>query len=308
MSNTRILIIVIACVGFIVAGLMLFKSVAEYKQAEDEYSNLTMYVKHGASDAKSDAAENVGAAEVTLETETKNAADNTKSEDAADVASLVKADKDKKENTPKVEPKKELKRNLNRDDFPDIEVDFDELKKINPSCVAWLYVEGAQINYPVVQGEDNEFYLHHTFEMKKNSAGCVFMDWEVDPELTSWNTFFYGHNMKNGTMFGHLKNFINNPANYKKYPYIYVFRPEGIYRYEIFSYYLDQTDSKMYYTCDTFDEYRAYLREATKLSSKECKAKAKADDNIVTLVTCSGSGAYKRRFFVHGVFVDRYLY
>ena len=126
--------------------------------------------------------------------------------------------------------------------------------------------------------------------------------------LKSWNTFFYGHNMKNGTMFGHLKNYINNKAVYDNNPYIYVFRPEGIYRYEIFSFYLDQTDSKMYYNVQNFKEYRAYLREATRKSVRECTAQANRDLNTVTLVTCSGSGSNKQRFFVHGVFKDVYLY
>lgn len=270
---------------------MLGKSVVEYRQADDEYSNLSQYVSQN-----------------TVKENDESDDSNVVPKGSTEIPSPIDATKEIKEKTVKVENKKELKQNFNRDDFPDIEVDFKELSKINPSLVAWLYVEGAQINYPVVQGADNEFYLHHTFEMKKNSAGCVFMDYEVNEDLTSWNTFIYGHNMKNGTMFGHLKNFINNGANYEKYPYIYIFRPDGIYRYEIFSYYLDKTDSKMYYTCDTFDEYRAYLREATKLSVKECDIKAKADDNIVTLVTCSGSGVNKKRFFVHGVFLDRYLY
>ena len=285
-SQVRTLLIVLAGAGVLLAAIMLTKNIVEYKQAEAEYNDLTKFVSEVKNDDSGD-----------------DINDAVLSED-----SLAKTARDESEQIEKIEEKKELKRNYNRSDFPDIEVDFKSLEKINTGCVAWLYVDGAKINYPVVQGSDNEFYLHHTFEMKKNSSGCIFMDWEVDPKLTSWNTFFYGHNMKNGTMFGHLKNFINNGAVYDKDPYIYVFRPEGIYRYEIFSYYLDQTDSKMYYTCDSFSEYRAYLREATKKSARECRAKATPDDNIVTLVTCSGSGANKQRFFVHGVFVDRYLY
>jgi len=285
-TKVRILIIVIASLGVVVAGIMILKTVTEYKQAEEEYSNLTQYVTSGS----------------------QNQADVSTGNGSLPGAGLSATLGDEGKAEEISEEVKELKQNYNRDDFPDITVDFEALKSINPCCVAWLYVGGAQINYPVTQADDNEFYLHHTFELAKNSAGCIFMDYEVDQELTSWNTFIYGHNMKNGTMFGHLKNFINNSSVYDKDPYIYIFRPDGIYRYEIFSYYLDTTDSKMYYTCDTFKEYRAYLREATLKSVRECTAKATPEDNIVTLVTCSGSGANKQRFFVHGVFVDRYLY
>ena len=221
---------------------------------------------------------------------------------------VIKGMSDESMITPDMIERKELRTNKNRSDFPNINVDFDGLRKINPDLVAWLYVGGAKINYPVVQGEDNEYYLHQTFEDKKNSSGCIFMDWEVNTDLSSWNTFFYGHNMKNGAMFGSLKNYIWNDSIYKKDKYIYVFVPEGIYRYEIFSYYLDSPDSVMYYTCDNLKEWRQYLRDAKDKSKYKCSADTNADDNIVTLVTCSGSGSSKQRFFVHGTFVDRYVY
>ena len=274
MSKTRIVIIVIASIAIIVSGIMLLRTTLEYRAAEEEYAGLGQYAVTGAG------------------------------EDFEKAQAEAFEEEDEEEE----EEEKPLTRNYNRADFPDIAIDHDSLKKINSSYVCWLYAPGADINHPVVQAADNEFYLHHTFERKKNSAGCVFMDYEVDPTLKSWNTFFYGHNMKNGTMFGHLKNYINNKAVYDNNPYIYVFRPEGIYRYEIFSFYLDQTDSKMYYNVKNFKEYRAYLREATRKSVRECAAEANRDLNIVTLVTCSGSGSNKQRFFVHGVFKDVYLY
>ncbi len=274
MSKTRIVIIVIASIAIIVSGIMLLRTTLEYRAAEEEYAGLEQYAVTGGG------------------------------EDFEKAQAEAFEEEDEEEE----EEEKPLTRNYNRADFPDIAIDHDSLKKINSSYVCWLYAPGADINHPVVQAADNEFYLHHTFERKKNSAGCVFMDYEVDPTLKSWNTFFYGHNMKNGTMFGHLKNYINNKAVYDNNPYIYVFRPEGIYRYEIFSFYLDQTDSKMYYNVKNFKEYRAYLREATRKSVRECAAEANRDLNIVTLVTCSGSGSNKQRFFVHGVFKDVYLY
>ena len=184
---------------------MLLRTTLEYRAAEEEYAGLEQYAVSGAG------------------------------EDFEKAQAEAFEEEDEEEE----EEEKPLTRNYNRADFPDIAVDHDSLRKINGSYVCWLYAPGADINHPVVQAADNEFYLHHTFERKKNIAGCVFMDCEVDPTLKSWNTFFYGHNMKNGTMFGHLKNYINNSAVYDKDPYIYVFRPEGIYRYEIFSFYLD---------------------------------------------------------------------
>jgi len=277
MSKVQKICLIIACGMILFFGFMLFSTAREYKVAENEYEDLQKYVTK-VSDTREP--------EKVLNKETEIAEDDVSSGEEVDP----------------------LPRNYNRSDFPDMEIDFEGLRAVNPDTVAWLYVGGPEISYPVVQGEDNEYYLHYTFENNKNSSGSIFMDWEVKTDLSSWNTFIYGHNMKNGSMFGHLKDFIRNAKTYDKDKYIYVFVPEGIYRYEIFSYYLDKTDSKMYYTCDNFKEYRAYLREATKLSVKECEAKAPDDRNIVTLVTCSGSGAAKQRFFVHGTFIDRYLY
>lgn len=296
MAKSKIIVFVAAFAIMLISGVMLLRSFMEYKTAEDEYKSLTEYLSSGGLEKS--AGNQVGSQnEESLEEEKAVLPEGGL---ATTFASAGQKDIKRVQ--------KELTRNYNREDFPDIEVDFEGLRQINNSLVCWVYLGGADINYPVVQCGDNEFYLHHTFEMKKNSSGCVFMDYEVDPELTSWNTFIYGHNMKNGTMFGHLKNYINNKNTYDKDKYIYIFRPEGIYRYEIFSYYLDSPDSKMYYTCDNLKEYRQYLRDATSMSVRECDAKADPDENIVTLVTCSGSGANKQRFFVHGVFKDRFLY
>jgi len=278
MNTAQKISLIIACSMIVVCGFMLFKTAREYKMAENEYSDLQKFT----TTASSNLSEGGIAQAASEATDTALSEENTEEDP--------------------------LPRNYNRNDFPDIEVDFDGLREINPNVVAWLYVGGPEISYPVVQAEDNEYYLRHTIEDKKNSSGAIFMDWEVKTDLSSWNTFIYGHNMKNGTMFGHLKDFIRNSKTYDKDKYIYIFLPDGIYRYEIFSYYLDATDSKMYYTCDNFKEYRAYLREAMKLSVRECDTKAPDDRNIVTLVTCSGSGSSKQRFFVHGTFIDRYLF
>lgn len=268
MTRLQKIIVVVASLTIVLSIVMLVKLGAEYNAAKEEYSDLEQY--------------------------------------ATETTELPKSTIQAPEGEEMEEER--LRQSYIRSDFPDIEVDFDGLRKINDDVVAWLYVGAVGISYPVVQGEDNEYYLHQTFEDQKNSSGCIFMDWEVNKDLTSWNTFFYGHNMKNGTMFGSLKKMIKDSSLYENDPYIYVFVEEGIYRYKIFSYYLDTPDSKMYWTCDTFKEYRKYIRDALEKSVYDCKTPATEDDNCVTLVTCNGSGAGKKRFFVHGIFIDRYLY
>ncbi len=272
-TRSQIIVLTIACFGIFLAGFMLFKTAREYKIAEDEYASLDKFA------TKLDS--------VTLE--------------QSSLSSLMLDE----------EVKDEIPRNYNRADFPDLEIDFDGLAEINDQVVAWLYVGSVGISYPVVQDPtegENEYYLHHTFEKEENSSGCVFMDWEVNPDLSSFNTFIYGHNMKNGTMFGSLKKLLREEDLYETDPYFYIFTRDGIYRYKIFSFYLDSTDSKMYATCDTFKKYRQYVRKTLEMSERDLGVEVSENDKMATLVTCSGSGSNKKREFVHGVFVDRYLY
>lgn len=86
-------------------------------------------------------------------------------------------------------------------------IDFEELQKINPDIVAWIRIEGLGIDYPVVQGEDNEHYLHYTFRGEANVAGSIFLDYRNKADFSDPKIILYGHNMKNGTMFGSLKKY-----------------------------------------------------------------------------------------------------
>lgn len=272
MSKLEKVIIVIASIAALTAAFMIFKTARDYKAASDEYDSLRQY-----------ASEEVSATET--------------AEKVSDIKPIKLEE---------AEERKELKLNENREDFPEMEVDFKALREKNPDTVGWLYVGSCGISYPIVQGEDNDYYMNHTFEGTVNSSGAIIMDYRDDKYLKDWNTFIYGHNMKNGSMFGSLKKLLNDETLYDSDPYIYVYLPGYIYRYKIFSYYKDKPDSKMYWTADTLQEYRQYIRDALSLSVRDLGVETSEDNNMVTLVTCSGSGAGKMRFFVHGEFIDRY--
>ena len=272
MSKLEKVIIVIASLAALTAAFMIFKTARDYKAASDEYDSLRQY-----------ASEEVSATET--------------AEKVSDIKPIELEE---------AEEKKELKSNENREDFPEMEVDFKALREKNPDTVGWLYVGSCGISYPIVQGEDNDYYMNHTFEGTVNSSGAIIMDYRDDKYLKDWNTFIYGHNMKNGSMFGSLKKLLKDETLYDSDPYIYVYLPGYIYRYKIFSYYKDKPDSKMYWTADTLQEYRQYIRDALSLSVRDLGVETSEENNMVTLVTCSGSGAGKMRFFVHGEFIDRY--
>lgn len=272
MSKLEKVIIVIASLAALTAAFMIFKTARDYKAASDEYDSLRQY-----------------------------ASEEVSTTDTAEKVSDIKPIE-----LEEAEERKELKSNENREDFPEMEVDFKALSEKNPDTVGWLYVGSCGISYPIVQGEDNDYYMHHTFEGTVNSSGAIIMDYRDDKYLKDWNTFIYGHNMKNGSMFGSLKKLLNDETLYDSDPYIYVYLPGYIYRYKIFSYYKDKPDSKMYWTADTLQEYRQYIRDALSLSVRDLGVETSEENNMVTLVTCSGSGAGKMRFFVHGEFIDRY--
>ena len=272
MSKLEKVIIVIASLAALTAAFMIFKTARDYKAASDEYDSLRQYASEEVSTA--DTAEKV-----------------------SDIKPIELEE---------AEERKELKSNENREDFPEMEVDFKALREKNPDTVGWLYVGSCGISYPIVQGEDNDYYMNHTFEGTVNSSGAIIMDYRDDKYLKDWNTFIYGHNMKNGSMFGSLKKLLKDETLYDSDPYIYVYLPGYIYRYKIFSYYKDKPDSKMYWTADTLQEYRQYIRDALSLSVRDLGVETSEENNMVTLVTCSGSGAGKMRFFVHGEFIDRY--
>ena len=272
MSKLEKVIIVIASLAALTAAFMIFKTARDYKAASDEYDSLRQY-----------ASEEVSATET--------------AEKVSDIKPIELEE---------AEERKELKSNENREDFPEMEVDFKALREKNPDTVGWLYVGSCGISYPIVQGEDNDYYMNHTFEGTVNSSGAIIMDYRDDKYLKDWNTFIYGHNMKNGSMFGSLKKLLKDETLYDSDPYIYVYLPGYIYRYKIFSYYKDKPDSKMCWTADTLQEYRQYIRDALSLSVRDLGVETSEENNMVTLVTCSGSGAGKMRFFVHGEFIDRY--
>lgn len=129
-----------------------------------------------------------------------------------------------------------MKRELDSNQKVPIDVDWESLLAVNPDIVGWIFAEGVDISYPVLQGSDNEYYLKHTLEGDYNFAGSIFMDYQNEPDLSDCNTIIYGHNMKNGSMFGSLKKYSNEDA-YAVDPYFWILTPDANYRYEIQSAY-----------------------------------------------------------------------
>ena len=193
---------------------------------------------------------------------------------------------------------------------PKFQIDYDALTKINSDFSAVIYIPALGINYPVVRSKDNEDYLHRTFEGKNNFAGAIFLDYNANGNYDQSNTFIFGHNMKNGSMFGKLKYFLKEEGLVNTNPYIFLCRPDGIYRYRIFSYYLTTSSSEIYNDFVGEDGYDSYISLVKRLSSYKDYPEETLDfstrPNLLTLSTCSGPAGGQQRFIVQGALEEIY--
>lgn len=182
-----------------------------------------------------------------------------------------------------------------------LSVDFAKLQALNPDCVGWIYFENLDISYPIMQGEDNEYYLKHTFEGQQVTAASIFMDYQNASDFSDENTFIYGHNMKDKTMFGKLNGYADKDF-YQENPCFYIYTPEKIYRYDIFSCYLgavaDEENFSLSFSSE--EEFQEYLDWITAKAAYDTGVEVTTDDRIVSLMTCNSAG-HEYRYFVHGV-------
>lgn len=166
-------------------------------------------------------------------------------------------------------------------------VDFEALRAINPDIVAWIYIEGTDINYPVVQGSDNSHYLNRLFDGTVNSAGSIFMDYRNEKDFSDRNTVFYGHHMSNGTMFDQVAEY-KDQAFYDSHPTCLILTPERNYRVEFFAGYVTDMNSqawKLKFGSD--EEFSQWLEEALSQSTFSSDITPTAQDRVVTLSTCT---------------------
>lgn len=169
----------------------------------------------------------------------------------------------------------------------EIKIDFDGLYTINKDIVAWIKVNGTNINYPVVKTTNNDFYLNHNFSKKSNSAGAIFMDYRNNLE-NDRNIVFYGHNRKDGTMFGSLKNCLNKEwCENEKNRTIIVCYPNKNVKYEVFSVY--SIENEEYYLDTNFstsEEFNLFLNKIKERSVYDFNVDLDSTEEIITLSTC----------------------
>lgn len=176
-------------------------------------------------------------------------------------------------------PKEPQKENVN--------IDWKALKEKNSQIIGWIYIPDTEISYPIVQGDDNAYYLTHTFEKKENYAGAIFLDVNANKNFKDRNTIIYGHNVKHGTMFAELEKF-KDEKFFKEHPYVYIFTEKQNYRSEVFSMYSTISESASYvidYGSDT--DFMNYVDMVKNESDFKTDVKVGKDDKIISLSTCS---------------------
>ena len=169
------------------------------------------------------------------------------------------------------------------------------LQQENPDIVGWIEIENTKINYPVLQGTDNDYYLNHNYKKQKTQKGSIFLNKDYNWDIPSSNLQIYGHNMKNGEMFQDLLKY-KSESYYKEHPTIRFTTAKEDAIYEIISvfpsrvYYQTEKNVFRYYYfihAETKEEYDDFVENAKKASLYEIEETAEYGDQLMTLSTCA---------------------
>lgn len=177
-------------------------------------------------------------------------------------------------------------------------VDFAQLAEINPDIVGWLYIEGTNINYPVVQGSDNDYYLKHLFDGSYNSSGCIFLDYRCSADFSDRHSIIYGHHMSNKTMFGGLMSY-KEQAFYDEHSVALLVTPTAYYKIRFFSGYVSDNWSNSWDLDLDDTSHAAWLNEILEKSCFNASYVPTTDDSIITLSTCTYEFS-NAKFLLHG--------
>ena len=193
--------------------------------------------------------------------------------------------------------------------YPELSVDHQNLLGINPDYVGVLHFPAFQMTYPVAISHDNQEYLKKTFDGKKLFAGCIFLEMNSKQDLSGWNSWIFGHNMNNGSMFGSLKHLINKPELLNDDPHFYVYMPGKVLKYRVFAYHTTSLGGPLYRYVTASGEYDTFIKDIRKenLCSNMERLDLSGRPRIVTLSTCHGKGHVKS-FVVHGMLTGEYKY
>jgi len=183
-------------------------------------------------------------------------------------------------------------------------IDFEKLKKLNNDTIAYIKVNNTNIDYIVVKGKDNEYYLNHNFNEENNTSGWIFADKNNKFNGEDKNIVIYGHNTRDKSMFGSLRNVLDETwyEDINNHTVILV-TEKGLKKYKVFSTY--KIDNEDYYIRTEFNSDEEYLKFLTIIKNRsvyDYNVDLDENDKILTLSTCSNNG--KKRVVLHAKVID----
>lgn len=183
-----------------------------------------------------------------------------------------------------------------------MKIEYEKLLNKNLDTIGWIKVSGTNINYPVVQTKDNDFYLNHSFDKSYNKSGWIFADYmnrNLKNDQLDKNTVIYGHNRENNSMFGTLDNVLTDEWRKDSgNQYINFSTVNKDMIWQVFSTYTINSEEYYIQTKFTSDrEYENFLKTLKNRSTYNFGVNFSSEDKILTLSTCTNIG--KGRTVVH---------
>lgn len=173
---------------------------------------------------------------------------------------------------------------------PWADIDLEALQTVNSAVVGWIAIPGTEISYPLIRPQDNETYLTHSWDGTPTSAGSIFLDYRVAWDPRGFNTIIYGHNMRNRTMFGSLREY-RREGYWEQHPEICLIDDEGVHYYDIFAAWEPRvTDAPFSPDVTTEKGRQSFLDTALRRSAIHTGVEPTVDSEILTLSTCTGVG------------------
>jgi len=179
-------------------------------------------------------------------------------------------------------------------------MDFSALRQVNEDILGWILIPGTRLSYPLVQGEDNSYYLNHTWRKGRNSVGAIFLEQNNSGNLQDFNTIVYGHRMNNNSMFGTLK-YYKDAGYWSDHPYVYITDDNGSHRYEIFAAYEVSVEGDTYRLgFSSTSSKQSFIDYCLEQSVLDTGIVPTVSDRVLTLSTCTGNG-HATRWVVQAV-------
>ncbi|MBR1529186.1 MAG: class B sortase [Oscillospiraceae bacterium] len=169
-----------------------------------------------------------------------------------------------------------------------------------PDTAAWLRCEGTEIDYPVVQGDDNFYYLSHLPDGTECSSGTLFLDCRCSSDFSDQKLIIYGHNMKNGSMFGTLSRY-RRQDYYEQHPELLLFTPNHTYVLEILAGFSTSADSELYQPPYTGLDMKDFIQQCRSLSDFTSRPSSESWSQILVLSTCSSQSEKARYVLIAGM-------